>query len=447
MRDQSLKQIGLSLVAIAHLLVRCAAVAAQPTPFAAPTPSVEIPSAPPSKVEPEPKQVQAPAPGAAPQSEAGWQLPPLVPRPDFISRRPLIPDFLLKDKREGHFVTGAPGIGWDQQAGVTLAVVGFLFDNGTKDDPFFRTAPYRQQIAVTAEGSLSGQEKYAATLDRPYLFDSPYRLRAAVGWEVDPLNNYFGIGRASMQAFNFPGAPGQFFHTYDGYQNALRQDVNGFAYTKYHQYETRQSTFGATVERDTFGGIVRPLVGIAVRYTDIRDFTGSDVDAEDSSGDDVTAIEQPTRMHTDCQAGVITGCRGGFDNVLKLGVSLDTLDFEPDPYSGVLAQIVTELSGKALGSDFEYERVTSSISAYQTVLPDVARLVLAGRALYSMQFGNVPFFSLPTLAFNTADRSGLGGFHTMRGFVDQRFVGDSAVLVNAELRWSLFDGGYFLAQW
>ena len=107
---------------------------------------------------------------------------------------------------------------------------------------------------------------------------------------------------------------------------------------------------------------------------------------------------------------------------------------------------MAEFSGKALGSDFEYERVTFSTSAYRTLFPNLARPVLAGRALYSMQFGNVPFFSLPTLALNTGDRSGLGGFHTMRGFVDRRFVGESAVLVNAELRWSIVDGGYVFGQ-
>jgi len=369
-----------------------------------------------------------------------------VPRPDFLSRRPVIPDFLLKDKREGRFITAVPAIGWDQQAGLNLGVVGFLFDNGKKDDPFFRTTPYRQQISVTALGALTGLQRYGATLDQPNIFDSPYRLRAEVQYAIDPLNNYFGIGRASMQDFHFPGAPGRFFETYDGYQNALRQEVNGFAYTKYDLYESRETSFAVAVERDLFGGIVRPLVGVGVRYTDLRDFTGSEVDAENSSGNDVKALEAATRMHTDCQAGVITGCHGGFDNVLKLGVSLDTLDFEPDPYSGVLAQAVAELSSKALGSDFDYQRVTLSTSGYHAIFPDFARLVLAGRALYSMEFGNVPFFSVPILAFDTHDRRGLGGFSTMRGFVDRRFVGESAVLVNTELRWSIFDGGYVLGQ-
>ncbi len=448
MRGQPLGQPGRILVATAYVLALWGIALAEPTPTAGPTPSLEAPPpGSPSGPVLEPGQPQGPAPGAAPSTgEVGWQLPPLVPRPDFLRRRPLIPDFLLKDKREGWFVTVVPAIGWDQQAGFNLGLVGFLFDNGKKDDPFFRTTPYRRQISVTALGALSGLQRYGATLDQPNIFDSPYRLRADVQYAIDPLNNYFGIGRASMQDFNFPGAPGQFFDTYDGYQNALQREVDGYAYTKYDLYETRETSFGVAVERDMFGGIVRPLIGIGVRYTDIRDFTGSRVDAENSSGDDVKAIEQPTRMHTDCQAGVITGCSGGFDNILKLGLSLDTLDFEPDPYSGVLAQVVAELSAKELGSDFDYQRVTFSASGYKTVFPNVARLVLAGRGLYSMQFGNVPFYSVPILAFNTRDRRGLGGFATMRGFVDRRFVGESAVLVNMELRWSLFDGGYVLGQ-
>jgi len=446
MRDQLLKQTGLYLVVVANMAAVCAAVAAEPTPVAVPAPSLEIPPGRPLQAESEPSRVQEFPPGAAPQrEEAGWQLPPLVPRPDFINRRPLIPDFLLKDKREGRYITAVPAIGWDQQAGFNLGVVGFLFDNGTKDDPFFRTTPYRQQISVTALGTLSGLQRYGATLDQPNVFDGPYRLRADVQYAIDPLNNYFGIGRASMRDFNFPGAPGRFFSTYDDYQDALQQEANGFAYTKYDLYESRETAFGVAVERDVFGGIVRPLIGVGVRYIDIRDFTGSRVDAEDS-GHDVRATEQPTRMHTDCQAGRITGCNGGFDNILKLGISLDTLDFEPDPYSGVLAQGVAEFSAKALGSDFDYQRLTLSTSGYHAIFPDLARLVLAGRALYSMQFGNVPFFSVPTLAFNTRDRRGLGGFDTMRGFVDRRFVGDSAVLLNTELRWSIFDGGYVLGQ-
>ena len=358
MGDQVLQQTRLYLVVTASLLALCGGVAAEPPPAAAPTPGVgEVPPGPPvSDGLSVPSQEQAPAQGAAPPSEAGWTLPPIVPRPDFISRRPLIPDFLLKDKREGYFVTAVPAIAWERQAGLTLGVIGFLFDNGQKDDPFFRTTPYRQRISVTALGSLSGVQKYATALDQPNLFDSAYRLRAAVGYEVDPFNNYFGIGRLSMQDFRFPGEPGRLFDTYNSYQDALRREVNGLAYTDYDNYESRQTTFGVTVERNLFGGIVRPLVGLRLRYTAIDDVTGNRVDAEDASGHSVRATQQPTRMHTDCLAGTISGCDGGFENLLTLGLSVDTLDFEPDPYSGLLAQVVAEFSGKARGP-------TSSTSA------------------------------------------------------------------------------------
>jgi len=171
MQDQSLT--GLYLVTIAYVLAPCAALRAEPTPIPVATPSLDILPGPPSESESEPDELQAPAPGAAPQSQAGWQLPPHVARPDFISRRPLIPDFLLKDKREGRYITAVPAIGWDQQAGLNLGAVAFLFDNGTKDDPFFRTTPYREQISVTALGSLNGLQRYGASLDHPNIFESP----------------------------------------------------------------------------------------------------------------------------------------------------------------------------------------------------------------------------------------------------------------------------------
>jgi hemolysin activation/secretion protein len=60
-----------------------------------------------------------------------------------------------------------------------------------------------------------------------------------------------------------------------------------------------------------------------------------------------------------------------------------------------------------------------------------------------MQFGDVPFFSLDTFAFNERDRDGLGAFETLRGFPRQRFIGDSAVLVNAELRWTMTEWNFW----
>src|SRR5262249_10868667 len=66
-------------------------------------------------------------------------------------------------------------------------------------------------------------------------------------------------------------------------------------------------------------------------------------------------------------------------------------------------------------------------------------LVIAGRAVYSIQTEGVPFFAMNTLAFTDGDRQGLGGLRTLRGYKQDRFVGRVAALANLELRWTITD--------
>jgi len=63
--------------------------------------------------------------------------------------------------------------------------------------------------------------------------------------------------------------------------------------------------------------------------------------------------------------------------------------------------------------------------------------VLAERLTYTMQFGDVPFYSMATIPVTDGDFRGLGGYATLRGFVQNRFVGTAAALANTELRWTL----------
>ena len=53
-----------------------------------------------------------------------------------------------------------------------------------------------------------------------------------------------------------------------------------------------------TVERDFWGGWLRPQLGLQITHVDVRDYTGDTIDG---------AIMQPTRLFTDHQAGKITG--------------------------------------------------------------------------------------------------------------------------------------------
>jgi hypothetical protein len=371
--------------------------------------------------------------GLAAQSapEGSQEPPPQVDRPDFMSNKPYLPEFLLRNKREGWYVTGFPAIGWDDEQGFAVGALAEVFDNGAKDDPFFRSTPYRTKLQLGVQFTSERVGRFIGHLDVPYILDSPYRLRVDTEIVRNPLRNYFGVGNDSMKRLNFPGQPGVGFEEFEDYQRALDQSVGGLTYANFNRWKSKEIPVTVSVERDLFGGLVRPLVGLRVLHIDVDDYTGRTV-----SADSGRAVEQPTKLLTDFQSGRIIGLDGGWDNAFRVGLTFDTRDFEPNPTEGVLAQIAAELATRWLGSDNTYQQITTVVSGYHTLLDDFGHLVFAGRAMYLMQFGQVPFFAMSILPLNTADVEGLGGFNTIRGFKRKRFVGDSAVVANGELRWS-----------
>jgi len=176
-------------------------------------------------------------------------------------------------------------------------------------------------------------------------------------------------------------------------------------------------------------------VGFQVAHYWLQERTGEEVDATNAVGEKVKATQASTKIAEDCAAGRVSGCDGGFDNFLKLGITVDTRNFEPDPDHGVLLQLVGEFSAKFIGSAEDYIRLNTALSGYYSLMPGITRLILAGRLIWSMSFGDVPFFTQPTYAFAGEDRFGLGGFYTLRGYQIGRFIGKASALVTLELRW------------
>lgn len=382
---------------------------------------------------------------ASPADSTPGAISSATTRPNFVRNRPEIPDELLVNKPEGRYIAPIPAISWDKEEGASIGAIVVVVDNGPKNGPLFSTAPYRSQLAVSASWKTVGAVTVSANWDRPYIADGPYRLRIGTVYASSPTRNYFGLGSDSMQPLNFPGAPGQTFARYSDYEAALQRERNGRAWSKYDKWDSQDFAFGASVERDVAGGVLRPFLGFQLTRTWVTDFTGHTVDAVDASGKKVEAIQNPTKLRTDCEGGAATGCDGGWDNFIRLGLTYDTRDFEPDPASGVHAQVAGHLAGGFIGSDFEYERATFYLAGYRQVVQR-RRLIVAARGLYSMQSADVPFFSASTLAVNGFPMLGLGGFETLRGYKRERFVGRSAVAASLELRSSLSDGGYFLGQ-
>lgn len=354
-------------------------------------------------------------------------MPPVIEPPSFARYKKPMPNILLRNKDEGFYATPFPIIGVDPDTGINVGAAAQLYQNGKKDSPFFRITPYlwtiNTQILVTTKKVFQILTYY----DHLYPMGSPWRIRAEMEVFNNPVKNYFGIGNQG-QALTFGG---QTFGSYSDYQNTLNQQQGGTTNEKYDQYKYSRIMFRGSAEYNLLGGYVRPLFGIQVTRVWIGDYTGDTV-----SG----AAQNQTHLAADCASGRAIGCNGGWDNLVKLGISFDTRDFEPNPKQGIFWELVTELSPKFLGSAYNYGRLTTDIRAYGNIIDWKNQLmVIAGRFYYGWQFGDVPFYSMNTMPFTDRNYTGLGGFRSIRGYRLDRYIGPVQMVANMELRWNFYD--------
>ena len=371
----------------------------------------------------------------------GWGedgLPPYVPPPGFARNKAQMPDVLLKEKKQGMYIIPVPQIGVDPDTGFNFGAGVTIFNNGKATSPFFRITPYRQQIDTIVIATTGGLLQVRNFFDSLYTFDSPWRLKSELEFFHNPSRYYFGIGEAGYDLVN--PSTGQTFNSYGAYSDSLKQETGGTANSRYDQYNYTRFTWRAQAEYQLLGGYIRPLIGFQVGHIWIEDYTGNTVNAVNAQGQSVQAIQNTTHLRANCNSGAAVGCGGGNDFYVKLGIAFDSRNFEPEPSSGLFWGVVSELSPKFLGSAFNYGRLATTLRAFGKVLDIKSqKIVLAARFMYQWQFGDVPFYSMNTLAFTDRDWTGLGGFRSIRGYTQDRFIGPVYMLANAEIRYTFTD--------
>jgi hypothetical protein len=339
-------------------------------------------------------------------------------------------------KNEGSYFTGTPLFNYDPTTLVGFGARVYYYYDGYRSDPLFAYTPYLHRLTAQGFVSTAGAQDQLLDYDAPNFLGSLYRVRATLEYEAANDWPYYGVGSRSLAPLSFPGAAGSFakMSEYTRAISAARPD--GSTYALYNTFGIQRPSLQLGLERLLLGGILRPLVGLGFSYARLRDYSGQLTSATDPAGGTVQAREATTLLASDCAANRVLGCGGGFDNVLRLGLSLDTRDLEPDPNSGVYAELSSEFATKALGSQYEYVRAMLSVRGFYSPIPRLADLVLAVRGLYEVQTPGTPFFSQENLPFIDDNHAGLGGLRTLRGYQQDRFVGPIIALSNYELRWT-----------
>lgn len=121
----------------------------------------------------------------------------------------------------------------------------------------------------------------------------------------------------------------------------------------------------------------------------------------------------------------IPGAEGGWVNQAGVGLILDSRSSEFDPVSGVRAEANIRFAGRLTASHYHF---TTWLADVRHFFSPINNVVVAQRIELRHATGDTPFWELPVL----------GNEMALRGYVNNRFRGESSIVHNAEIRSWLF---------
>lgn len=279
-----------------------------------------------------------------------------------------------------------PALNYDSDNGFGYGVAGGLYRYGGA------RPLYDWSFEPTVFLTTKGRKDLVATLDVPYFARGTGRLTVYAGYEGDCCRPYYGFGNASTyDAARADPAEGPNYYTYDWRRLSLVTDLQW-----------------------RIAGRWRVLTGFAAYHN------------RSGARDSVTAFA------ADSAGLVLAPYEFSAASVgPKLGLVYDSRDQERDPRSGAWAEALVWRGLGGFADDRAFTRVSATLRGYLPVGP---RLTLAGRATAERVFGDLPAAMLSDMASSFRDYPGMGGGSTIRGVLRNRYLGESRVLGNLELR-------------
>ena len=330
--------------------------------------------------------------------------------PFAIAAEKRLSDEELADKKEGYYVTGIPYLSSDPLNGFGAGAEAQIFSNGKKTDPFFAYTPFRAEYDVTFFYTTKAEKQLQLEVELPYLFNTKWRLHGELGYEVEPNLQYFGIGERSLAVLNNNG------RTFSNYNDYVNSQTGNMA--NYNTYQTEEAIANFILHRSFLEGKIRFFLGMEMARSNYT-----------------TPLNANAFVHQDYLNGNIVGYGSNLITAFQPGLIYDTRNLETDPTRGCFAEAIEEWFPAIFGSPYSFNKFLVHYNWYQQLFPkQFKRVVFATRIGMNFVSGNAPFFEYTDVESSEKSIIGLGGPVTLRGYVQNRFMGKVIDFANAELR-------------
>lgn len=307
-----------------------------------------------------------------------------------------------KGFKQGLYVIPLPILGYSSDLGFQFGGYVDLYSYGRETSIFPK---FYHHFHVEASHYTKGQTFVYGEYESDFLIPG-VRFISSISWQTDPLYQFYG----------FNGSVNQ-------YDPGLDRR-NGVAYYCYKRDMLRfLSSFQGSIGRNW--GWMAALNIRRIRSADL------DFGNYDSSNTLFRKYTDAGIIHPDEMSGTLAEILGG--------VKYDTRDFEPDPKSGVWAELYLNGSPDIFGTGYPYLKAALRWRHYLT--PGPAWLTLAYHLGYQTTLlGNPPFYveqNISTIQIRQGCADGLGGINTLRGVLGNRLVGDAYAWANFEFRFRI----------
>lgn len=384
----------------------------------------------------------------------------------------LFPLSLMADDDDGWGFTILPLPSYNDDIGFTY---GLRVTTAKKSKDY---EPYEMKFWAQYLGSTKGYEDHAVHADILDVFGSGLRVKMQGGFARTLVAQYYGYGneqdirriqkvqegriavgenipatRSILEGSDIGWVDGKFAEEFNVNENFLADPAgsfqNGTAFNpgrrilrerqnRHYAYDRTRPYAEISTENFIGGSDFKWFLGFRGQRYKIQSYYDRTEGGEAERNTlTLVDIEQPFGYDAISEGGrrYVNGAR------VALAYDSRPRKREPNPNSGIFADLHYEGIGKATGSHYQFSRLAFTWRQYIEILPSFFNdfgdeFVFAYRLQAHESYGDVPFFERGRIYTMNESSEGLGGSGGLRGYPSNQFVDKVMTMANTEIRYT-----------